>query len=104
MLQPSQIRASMEKVLETMYVIRDAQVKEFIADRRTENRDYGLDAPQIRVVIRMEDGGSEHRLVVGAKDRTRRGYFASVNASEAVFLVEEALVNALLADASVWEE
>jgi len=104
MLQPHRTRAAMEKVLEALYQIKNAQIKAFIADKPVDHGDYGFDVPRIKLVIGMQDNSPEHLLLIGARDRKQRGYFAAIDASEAVFLVEETMVNALLVDASAWEE
>ncbi len=104
MLKPHSTRAAMTKVLETLYKIRNSQIKAFIAEEPEDQNDYGLDAPGIQLSIHLQEDDSVHVLLIGTKDRTRRGYFARVDASEAVFLVEETLVNALLVNANEWKE
>jgi len=104
MLQPHSTRAAMEKVLETLYKVKNSQIKAFIAEGSADHKDYGLDAPRIKLTLRIQEDSTPHVILIGAKDRTRRGYFASVDTSAAVFLIEETLVNALLVNANEWKE
>ncbi len=104
MTRPQDTRAAMVKVLETLYTIRDSQVKAFISEEPDDLEDYGLETPKIKLNILEQEKKKVQQLLVGAKDRTRRGYFAKTGQSEAVFLVEEALVNSLLVNADEWKE
>lgn len=104
MLQPQRSRAAMSKVLETLYEIKNSPVKAFIAENPADLKPYGLDAPGIKLTILEQENSTPQRLLIGAKDRTRRGYFAKANDSQAVFLIEEPLVNALLVTADKWQE
>jgi len=104
MLKPHSTRAAMSKVLETLYKIRNSQIKAFISEKTDDLKPYGLDTPGIKLTILEHEKNNVQQLLVGAKDRSRRGYFAKVDASDMVFLVEEALVNSLLVDANEWKE
>lgn len=104
MLKPQASRASMSKVLETLYEIKNAQIKAFIAEDTADLKQYGLDDPRIKLSIRLQQDEPTQELFIGAKDRSRRGYFARVNDSPVIFLVTEPLVNALLLTADKWQE
>ncbi|GMR18849.1 MAG: hypothetical protein BMS9Abin33_1295 [Gammaproteobacteria bacterium] len=104
MIQPYSTRAAMSKVLETLYKIRNSQVKAFISEKPADLKPYGLDTPGIKLTILEHEKNNVQQLLVGAKDRNRRGYFAKADASDEVFLIEEALVNSLLVDANEWKE
>jgi len=103
-IEPYRERAAMAKVLETLYGIRNSQVKAFIEEKPSNVIGYGLDLPRIRLTILEKENDSAHILSIGLKDRTRRGYFARTNTSETVFLLEEELVNSLLVDTAEWKE
>ncbi len=103
-IKPQGTRANMAKVLETLYKIRNSQIKAFISEKPDDLKRYGLETPGIKITILEQEKKKVLRLLVGTKDRTRRGYFAKTNKSEAVFLIEEALVNSLLIDANEWKE
>jgi hypothetical protein len=104
MTEPEPARASMTGVLETLYGIRNAAVKAFVEEAPAELAPYGLDAPRIKVSI-LEQGQQTPRVLsIGAKDRTRRGYFAKTDREPGVFVVEEDLVNGLLADKGHWRD
>jgi len=104
MIEPQGTRAAMAKVLETLYKIRNSQVKNFISENSDGLKQYGLEDPRIKLNILEQEKRMGQQLLVGAKDRIRRGYFAKTDKSEAVFLVEEALVNSLLVNADEWKE
>jgi hypothetical protein len=103
MAAPEAARATMDAVLETLYLLRNSAVKEFIDETPADLAPYGLDAPAITVTI--VEAGRDDALVlsIGAKDRKRRGYFAMTGRAANVFLIEEGLVNALRADAGKWK-
>lgn len=104
MAEPVRARASMIHVLETLYGIKDAEVKVFVDEAPTGLAPYGLDAPRIKLTI-VEQGQQQARVLsIGAKDRTRRGYFAKTDRDARVFVVEEDLVNSLLLDKSNWRD
>lgn len=104
MIKPQITKAAMAKVLETLYKIRNSEIKAFIADKPDGTMDYGLDSPRIKLTILEQENNTVQQLLIGAKDRVRRGYFARVNNSKAVFLVEEGLVGSLLVNANEWKE
>ena len=104
MTEPEQVRASMAHVLETLYGIKNAEVKAFVDEAPAELAPYGLDVPRIRLSI-LEQGQQQARVLsIGAKDRTRRGYFAKTDRDARVFVVEEDMVNSLLADKANWRD
>lgn len=104
MLQPYSTKAAMAKVLETLYKIKNSQVKAFISEKPDDLKQYGLETPRIKLTILEQEKNKVQQVLVGAKDRTRRGYYARANKSEAVFLIEETLVNSLLVNANEWKE
>lgn len=104
MTEPDRTRASMVRVLQTLYEIRNAQVKAFVDEAPAGLAPYGLDAPRIRVSVLEQGQEKAQVLTIGTKDRTRRGYFAKAGRGTNVFVVEEGLVNALLADPDRWKD
>jgi hypothetical protein len=104
MRQPTAARAAMAAVLETLYLVNEAEVKAFIDEAPTDLGRYGLDAPRITLSIEEKERDGRQTLSIGAKDRKRRGYFARRDGAANIILLEEAVVNALLADADKWRE
>lgn len=96
MIEPRQGRASMAKVLELLYAIRNGEIKAFVDENPASLSPYGLSSPQLQVSVHQEQKELPYILTVGDKDRARRGYFARNNLVKKVFDVEEDLVNAIL--------
>lgn len=101
--EPEVAQASMNAVLETLYLIRNSEVKAFIDEAPADLAPYGLDSPVITVTITEAESDDPVVLSIGAKDRKRRGYFAMAAGAANIFLVEEKLVNGLRADAGKWK-
>lgn len=104
MIQPERARADHAKVLEILYAIKDTPVKAFIDEEPEDLARYGLEAPIITVTIREQGREEAQVLRIGDKDRTRRGYFANSNTARNVVLLEEKLVNRILAGTDQWKE
>ena len=96
MLKPAQGRASMEKVLESLFAIKNGKVKAFVEEQPSDLSPYGLASPQMELTIHQAEAQLPLKLMIGAKDRARRGYFARSNQGEKVFTVEEDLVKTIL--------
>ena len=96
MLEPVRARASMEKVLETLFTVRNGKVKAFIEEKPSDHSAYGLTTPKLQLTIYQQDKKKPFVLAIGKKDRARRGYFAITNQAENVFDVEESVVKTIL--------
>ena len=99
MVEPIRARADIEKVLETLYRLKESDIKWFI-DEPSEAEDYGLQNPIVKLRIEDEDGS--YGLIVGKKNRKIRGYFARRDGENRVFVIEEDLVHHLLQPAEHW--
>lgn len=104
MVEPHEARADQVKVLETLFDLKNAEVKEFLDEEPSELGSYGLDSPQIKVSVLDVDQDKPRALNIGIRDKVRRGYFAKNDDAKRVFLVEEDLVKALLASSDNWVE
>ncbi|MBT4161178.1 MAG: DUF4340 domain-containing protein [Gammaproteobacteria bacterium] len=104
MLEPSVARASQQNVLEGLFMIKDDEIKAFLGGDLENKQAYGLDAPRIRISIKDQQRDEPYVLIIGDKDRSRRGYFALTNRSEEVLVVTEDLVNYLLSIKDSWQE
>lgn len=96
MLEPTTGIASMAKVLEYLFAIKNGEIKAFADENPADLAPYGLSSPMLQLTIYQEKKEKPYILTIGDKDRARRGYFAKVNQMEKVFDVEEDLVNTLL--------
>lgn len=96
MLEPTQGRASMAKVLEYLYAVKNGEIKAFADENPTDLAPYGLSAPMLQLTIYQEQKEMPYILAIGDKDRAKRAYFARVNQAKKVFDVEEDMVNTLI--------
>jgi|TARA_B100000959_G_scaffold277029_1_gene332794 hypothetical protein len=104
MLQPRRAQADQAKVLETLYEIKDTDLKAFIDEAPTDLAPYGLLTPNITVSIWEQGQKGAQMLRIGGRDRQRRGYYANFNSARNVILLEENLVKSLLAGNERWKE
>ncbi|MEO5362316.1 MAG: DUF4340 domain-containing protein [Magnetococcus sp. DMHC-8] len=105
MLEPVAKRASMKNVMETLFAIRNAEIKAFVDDPAAGLAAHGLDKPTITLTVVEHDKEEKHlQLLIGAKDRTQRGYFAKRADAPSIFLLDEETVHTLMADATHWQE
>ena len=109
LLEPGRAQASQENVLEGLFMIKDAEIEHFlgIASGEQESFDrksYGLSSPRVRISIVDEQRKEPYILIIGDKDRVRRGYFAVTNSSEEIIVIAEDLVNYLLSVKDNWRE
>ena len=96
MLEPAPGIASMDKVLEYLYAIKNGEIKAFVDESPADLAPYGLDSPMLQLTIHQEKIEKPYILTIGNKDRAKRGYFAKVDRAKKVFDVEEGLVETLL--------
>lgn len=95
-LEPEAGRASMAKVLEYLYAIKNGEVKAFVDEKPDDLSHYGLSSPMLQLSIHIEQKEKPFILAIGDKDRARRGYFAKVDQAAKVFDVDEGFVNTLI--------
>ena len=96
LLEPTAEMASMARVLELLYGIKNGEIKAFADESPTDLAKYGLSSPMLQLTIHMERMEKPLVLMIGDKDRAKRAYFAKVNQMDKVFDVEEDLVNNIL--------
>jgi hypothetical protein len=96
MLKPVTGKASMEKVLESLFTIKNGEIKAFIEENPSDLSAYGLTAPKLELTIYQQEKQQPFILTIGKKDRARRGYFARSNQAEKIFDVEESVVKTIL--------
>ncbi len=104
MLEPTQTRASMEKVVQSLFEIKNAQIKVFSNDNPTDLAPYGLVSPKLKLTLFQEEREAPYQLTIGGKDRQNRGYYAVTNQAENVFAVEEEMVEAIILNMDKWAE
>lgn len=98
MLEPVKGRASMAKVLEYLYAVKNGEIKAFADENPTDLTPYGLSSPMMQLTVYQEQKEMPYILTIGDKDRAKRAYFARVNQVKKVFDVEEDMVNTLISN------
>lgn len=96
LLEPKAEMASMARVLELLYGVKNGEIKAFADESPTDLAKYGLASPMLQLTIHQERMEKPLILMIGDKDRAKRAYFAKVNRMDKVFDVEEDLVNNIL--------
>jgi hypothetical protein len=96
LLEPVQARASMAKVLELLYVVKNGEIKAFADESPGDLTPYGLDAPMLQLTIFQEQKAQPYILAFGSKDRAKRAYFARSSQQNKVIDLEEDMVNTIL--------
>jgi len=96
MLEPATGIASMAKVLEYLYAIKNGEIKAFADENPADLAPYGLSSPMLQLTIYQEKIEKPLILSIGDKDRAKRGYFAKVEQAKKIFDVEEGLVDTLI--------
>lgn len=86
----------MAKVLELLYVIKNAEIKAFANENPTDLTPYGLPSPMLQLTVHLEQKEAPSILTIGDKDRSKRAYFARTNQQKTIFDVEEDLVNTVM--------
>jgi len=97
--------ASMERVLETLYRLKESKVKMF-PDTKDPLDSIGLNPPIIR--LSLGEGSGQNAVVrilnIGGRDTINRGYFARIQDAGEAVVVEEGLVHHLSQDAGFWRD
>lgn len=96
LLEPAREMASMAKVLELLYVIKNGEIKAFADENPTDLAPYGLSSPTLQLTVYQEQKETPYILTFGDKDRAKRAYFARTNQQKKVVDVEEDMVNTIL--------
>ncbi len=103
-LEPKMGPARMEKVVESLYEIENAEVKVFTNDKAPVIGSDGPYSPTLMLTIYQEEKETPSILSIGDKDRVNRGYFAWTNQTGNVFVVAEDMVNAIFLNMDKWSE
>lgn len=96
LLEPTKAKASMEKVLEYLFTIKNGEIKAFADESPADPGGYGLSSPLLRVTIQLEQQERPYVLSIGDKNRAKRSYFAKTNQDGKIFDIEEDMVNTLI--------
>ncbi|MEO5350132.1 MAG: DUF4340 domain-containing protein [Magnetococcus sp. YQC-3] len=105
MTEPVVARASMTRVLESLFAIKNAEIKAFFDQSPPAAAQHGLETPAIQLTVTEQEREERlYSLLIGAKDRSQRGYFAKRGDEAALFLLDEETVHALMVEPAHWQE
>lgn len=85
----------LEKVADLIYSFQALYIKEFLDGRSPKEREFGLGAPEILLTL-GEEGGSEERLSLGARAKTKDALYAVREKEPLVLLVSEKNLRSLV--------
>lgn len=91
--QPMRVKADTEMVRQLLWKIRDARVKEFLADGTDAKRRHGLDRPDFIVELREADASK--RLLLKKAPETKVGLYALAEPGEGVVTTDARLLTEL---------
>lgn len=90
----SEGRTDFLKVMEMLVKLKKSEIKAFVEEDPERLEPYGLDKPRARLIF-VDEQGIRNRLLIGGRDRSRRGYYAARGAGRNVFLLEEDLLDSI---------
>lgn len=96
LLEPVQARASMAKVLELLFFVKNGEIKGFADENPGDLTPFGLNSPKLQLTIFQEQKEQPYILAFGDKDRANRAYFARTNQQKKVVDLEEDLFNNIM--------
>jgi hypothetical protein len=104
MVEPLEAKADKAKVNDFVSAVNGARVKEFLDDAPQDLAKYGLNPPRWRLTFFVGDDRAEKSVLIGDEDTTKSGINVKRGATEAVFLVENKLLEKLPKEASDWRD
>ncbi|MBI5233683.1 MAG: DUF4340 domain-containing protein [Deltaproteobacteria bacterium] len=91
------------KVMEFLIKLKKSEIKDFTDETPESLKPFGLDEPRVRVSF-IDEKGARHTLLLGSRDKQKRGVFAQRGGEKNVFLVEEELMDTVPRSISDLEE
>ncbi len=87
MLQPVEASTDDEAVQRLITEFANAEQKKTIADDTSQDQEFGLDQPQLTVIVKGQEGSSPMQLAIGNETPTNSGYYARVDNQKKVVLI-----------------
>lgn len=81
-------RTDLTKLLGSLYAIKEAKAKAFVDESPRDLSLYGLDSPRLKIRF-IDSNNILQTLLVGSKDKKRRGFYALRGGEDNVILLEE---------------
>ncbi|MEK6590527.1 MAG: DUF4340 domain-containing protein [Nitrospinota bacterium] len=99
------VRADMLKIMEMISKFKDTDIKEFIEEEPKDLKLYGLSPFKTRLSIWLSgDESPTETILIGGRDKKKRGYYAKLEGKDNVFLIEEEMVALIPEDAEALRE
>ncbi|MBF0292457.1 MAG: DUF4340 domain-containing protein [Nitrospinae bacterium] len=94
--KPIKAIADHAKAFEYIGAFVNAEVKEFVSDKKENLASYGLEKPAIQALFwQAGDGEPTVRLSIGDRSPEKRGYFCSMSDRDNIFILDEEVINAI---------
>ncbi len=81
-------RTDFVKLMELVVLLKKGKIKAFADDNPKDLARYGLDDPRVQFIF-TDKKGVKHTLLLGKRDKVRRGIFAKRGEQPVVFVLEE---------------
>ncbi len=94
--KPISARADQKKLFEFMGMFANAEIKEFISEKKEKLADYGLDKPSSVLKFWLSgDSDPAVQIDIGKRSPEKRGYYCAMSDRDAIFILEEKAVNSI---------
>lgn len=99
--KPIKAMADHKKVFETLGMLANVEVKEFIAESGEDKKAYGLENPSIQILF-WGTGDSEPTVTlnIGNRSPEKRGYYCSMSDRENIFILDGDTVRSIPTNAN----
>lgn len=92
--KPINARADQKKLFEFMGAFTNAEIKEFISEKKEKLATYGLDKPSAVLKFWLSgDSDPSVQIDIGKRSPEKRGYFCAMSDRDAIFILDEKAVN-----------
>ncbi|MEE9613805.1 MAG: DUF4340 domain-containing protein [Thermodesulfobacteriota bacterium] len=82
------------RVMELLIKFKNSDIKAFDSEAPESLEPYALEKPRVKIFL-IDEKGVRHSILIGARDKKRRGIFSMRGGEEAVFVIEEEVFDAV---------
>ncbi len=95
MTEPLKTRADATEIDKIIDKVQTGRIKEFVNEEPENLVQYGLDSPEIKLTLLVDDDRASKTLLIGRKNEDKEGYYAKRAEQTNVFVLEQDVVDAL---------